>query len=415
MHLTFCIYSFLTLFNFYSSTCTDDVIQWYRPSRALNLSYVLAAYEGTIFTNTIPPFLSGVEEVDSLNLSDDDNISSIQKKADRISFPSTPSIRSYRHPSEFRTVHKRKFSVSPTSFIETNLKQKNKKSSENLNLISENQVYHLLPQDSNQVWIYVLKREISSIPLIFYQAFNCLIFISLSGYFSILGLTKWKWYLFFCTAFSTFTLTNITLSSLLPFYPYTFISLSLIIVIILTNFSTTPIRLPFKNLSLSFQNHSFGWIVNVFMSAFILFNIIYSLLLCLVSVFINKNLLLTFYSSHELSSYLRTCAIKLLNHRCIFTSYVTLSCFVFLFNLSFYRPKLLHYVPTIDGSIGTLQIPLSPSLFFHPVCGIFTDIRYISLVVLLLLVTMFNTAIQQKHLPYTMTATPGSIMTKHFT
>ncbi|XP_053991121.1 uncharacterized protein LOC128883131 isoform X11 [Hylaeus volcanicus] len=283
MHLTFCIYSFLTLFNFYSSTCTDDVIQWYRPSRALNLSYVLAAYEGTIFTNTIPPFLSGVEEVDSLNLSDDDNISSIQKKADRISFPSTPSIRSYRHPSEFRTVHKRKFSVSPTSFIETNLKQKNKKSSENLNLISENQVYHLLPQDSNQVWIYVLKREISSIPLIFYQAFNCLIFISLSGYFSILGLTKWK------------------------------------------------------------------------------------------------------------------------------------CCFVFLFNLSFYRPKLLHYVPTIDGSIGTLQIPLSPSLFFHPVCGIFTDIRYISLVVLLLLVTMFNTAIQQKHLPYTMTATPGSIMTKHFT
>ncbi|XP_053991114.1 uncharacterized protein LOC128883131 isoform X4 [Hylaeus volcanicus] len=394
------------------------------------------AYEGTIFTNTIPPFLSGVEEVDSLNLSDDDNISSIQKKADRISFPSTPSIRSYRHPSEFRTVHKRKFSVSPTSFIETNLKQKNKKSSENLNLISENQVYHLLPQDSNQVWIYVLKREISSIPLIFYQAFNCLIFISLSGYFSILGLTKWKWYLFFCTAFSTFTLTNITLSSLLPFYPYTFISLSLIIVIILTNFSTTPIRLPFKNLSLSFQNHSFGWIVNVFMSAFILFNIIYSLLLCLVSVFINKNLLLTFYSSHEVMVnffYLLimvTSAIFLFANLCnkttkssvvyscvisIFTSYVTLSCFVFLFNLSFYRPKLLHYVPTIDGSIGTLQIPLSPSLFFHPVCGIFTDIRYISLVVLLLLVTMFNTAIQQKHLPYTMTATPGSIMTKHFT
>jgi hypothetical protein len=57
MYLAFSIYSFFAFTHFFYSTCTDDVIKWYIPSGALNVSNMLAAYEGTTFTNTIPPYV----------------------------------------------------------------------------------------------------------------------------------------------------------------------------------------------------------------------------------------------------------------------------------------------------------------------------------------------------------------------
>lgn len=270
-------------------------------------------------------------------------------------------------------------------------------------------------EDEEKTLDSVGQREHPSATLVAYQGVCFFVFMILGGIFSIIGLWKRSWYLMFATAFFVFVAMLTVAVSVLRLGGISTICLTLLLSLGATVISTSTFGQFGLAPSEKFVTVPLGWFLSVVGDGLVVANVVYSSTVWIITVAGGKSWLLRIYATHAVISGTFYCIVigilasvvvhlfttlPVDSHYAfatvigLYASFVSISGCAYLLNVGVYGGASQMEIPKLSHLPEATGIPLSPLLFFHPLCGMSIDGRYWGLLMLLIVATSISSIYQ---------------------